>query len=114
MKRAGKIAVGFIAFFVIATAVLTIVMPARKSATYEKAYQALTKDMIKGDVVDLMGKPTRSKSDPIEYWDEELLKEDEIALIAETLEYEVSTFFLPIVFKLSFDSSGRLVGKHRY
>lgn len=47
-------------------------------------------------------------------WDDKALPPAEARRLAAALRYTVSAFFLPVIFEFTFDTEGRLVGRHIY
>lgn len=98
----------------ICTVVLLLWIPSLKIGRYERAYNTLEKGATKRQVFEVMGEPTRVNVPPTDYWDEIKLDSSETLKIAETIDYSVSTFYLPVTYRFSFDTNGHLIGKHRY
>jgi hypothetical protein len=87
-------------------------LPQKRIRAYEEGYSRLTKGMTKEQVIKIMGAPASESEPPTPYWDDNLLNETNN--ISSAFRYSVRTVYLPVVYRLSFDTNQTLVGKHRY
>jgi len=86
----------------------------RKISINEQNFSKAIKGASKVEILSLMGNPTATNQSATEFWNDAKLENQETNQIVETLDYRVSTFFLPVTFRFSFDANSKLVAKHRY
>lgn len=96
---------------------IVVVAPFTKIGHLHSKYDTIQKGASKDHVVAVMGKPTRVRNDygwEKVYWEDTPLPDQPTNAVAQSMWYSVKTFFLPISFVFSFDSEGKLIGKHRF
>ena len=90
--------------------------PSWEIQTRQRGFDSVTLEMDRLSVTDLMGPPS-SVSDTFGdrvFWNNEIRHDTDASVVVESLRYRTNTFYLPIIFEISFDSRGMVVGKHRY
>ena len=93
-----------------------IFRPSWEIQTRQLAFDSVTLEMDRASVTGLMGPPS-SVSDTFGdrvFWNNEIRHDTDASVVVESLRYRTNTFYLPIIFEISLDSRGMVVGKHRY
>lgn len=83
-------------------------------ARLSSAYHSLHKGVARDAVIAAMEQPMSTNVQPVPYWDEKPLSNEDIGRISSSIQFTKRTFFLPVSYRYSFDTNGFLVGKHRY
>lgn len=92
-----------------------VIKPGMTASALERRYQKIEKGMPLKQVVSHMGDyPYKELGCHVVWWGQDELSKEEIKRIDKNIIYSVKTFYLPISFGFSFDSSGKVAGKHRY
>jgi len=91
--------------------------PFRVIGKLDARYRSVTRGMTSNEVQTLMNYPARWQTNANRVWagwDDTPASQVDAPQVASAVRYRVSTFFLPVTFEFAFDSTGRVVGKHRY
>src|SRR5688572_27883257 len=88
--------------------------PFRVIEKLDVRYRSVTRGMSSNQVQAIMDYPSRWYTNATwAGWDETPVSESEAPRVESAVRYSVSTFFMPVTFEFTFDSTGRVVGKHR-
>jgi hypothetical protein len=92
--------------------------PFRVIRKLDARYRSVTRGMTSNEVQTLMNYPahwhTNANAAVWAGWDDTPVSQADAPQVASAVRYTVSTFFLPVSFEFTFDSTGRVVGKHRH
>lgn len=79
-------------------------------------YQQVQRGMSVEDVRRIMGREPEWHEQPLmgAWWDETALPPAEATRIRKSARYSVSTFYLPVIFEITFEEGGAVIGRHRY
>ena len=114
-KTAVSLSIGAILVTIAGIAWLKLGSPYRKISAVRNEFEKIQRGDSQEDVFRKLASARLSESRlNAPFWDDQKLETADERKIASSLGQRFDTFFLPVTFVVSFDSSGRVVGKHVY
>jgi hypothetical protein len=114
-KTAVRLSLGAVLVASAGIAWLELGSPYRKIAAVRNEFERIQTGDSREDVFRKLSSARLSESRlSAPFWDDRKLETADERRIASSLGQRFDTFFLPVTFVVSFDSSGRVIGKHVY